>query len=77
MTNLCRIIHITKSHFARTFKQTFRLPPRVYIVRRRIGRASKLMMPHLSRQFRRYTAVTPTAWRRNWKARLGYAASGP
>ena len=92
--DLCKIINLTKSHFARTFKQTFRLPPHVYIMRRRIERASKLMMEtdarlteialncgfsdqaHLSRQFRRYTAVTPTAWRRNRKARLGYAASG-
>jgi AraC-like DNA-binding protein len=91
---LCSIINLTKSHFARTFKQTFRLPPHVYIMRRRIERASKLMIEtdarlteialncgfsdqaHLSRQFRRYTAVTPTAWRRNRKARLGYAASG-
>ena len=92
--DLCKIINLTKSHFARTFKQTFRLPPHVYIMRRRIERASKLMIEtdarltdialdcgfsdqaHLSRQFRRYTAVTPAAWRRNQKARLGYAASG-
>jgi AraC-like DNA-binding protein len=86
--DLCRIINLTKTHFARTFKQTFRLPPHVYIMRRRIDRASKLMIEtdtplteialncgfndqaHLSRQFRRHTAVPAAAWRRYQKARL-------
>lgn len=42
--DLCALLNRTKAHFSRAFKQTFGVSPHAYVLRRRIERASRLMI---------------------------------
>jgi uncharacterized protein len=44
VSDLGALLHWTEAHFSRVFKQTFGISPHAYLLRRRIERASRLMI---------------------------------
>jgi AraC family transcriptional regulator len=44
VSDLCAVIRLSQAHFSRAFKRTFGLSPHLYILRRRIEKASHLML---------------------------------
>ena len=44
VADLSALLHRTEAHFSRMFKRTFGVSPHAYVVRRRIERASRLMI---------------------------------
>lgn len=43
-TELAELVRLSTSHFSRTFRETFRLPPAAYIAHSRMRRAQELML---------------------------------
>jgi|HubBroStandDraft_1064217.scaffolds.fasta_scaffold165273_2 AraC family transcriptional regulator len=70
VADLCALVQLSASHFARSFKRTCGESPQIAL---RCGFADHA---HFCRQFRRVTGQTPSEWKCNRLARGGKAPAG-
>jgi AraC-like DNA-binding protein len=56
LLNLAAVVHMSRYHFARLFKQSAGVPPHRFVLGRRIARASALVR-----------GITPSAYRCGWR----------